>query len=61
MSQENACRSHSLFAGHPPIAFDFWDQVDQAEAYDEIKAYRPSAFLALPADPGAGNREPGAG
>jgi hypothetical protein len=33
---------------HPPVAFDFWDQVDQAEHYDEIKQYRPSAFLALP-------------
>jgi len=36
---------------HPPVAFDFWDQVDQAEDYDEIKQYRPSAFLALPAEP----------
>jgi glycosyltransferase involved in cell wall biosynthesis len=34
---------------HPPVAFDFWDQVDQAEELDEIKAHRPSAFLALPA------------
>jgi len=33
---------------HPPVAFDFWDQVDQAEWLDEIKQYRPSAFLALP-------------
>ena len=36
---------------HPPIAFDFWDQVDQAEELDEIKAHRPSAFLALPSHP----------
>ena len=36
---------------HPPVAFDFWDQVDQAEELDEIKAHRPSAFLALPEDP----------
>ena len=36
---------------HPPVAFDFWDQVDRAEELDEIKAYRPSAFLALPPDP----------
>jgi hypothetical protein len=35
---------------HPPVAFDFWDQVDRAEEYDEIKQYRPSAFLALPID-----------
>jgi hypothetical protein len=34
---------------HPPVAFDFWDQVERAEEYDEIKQYRPSAFLALPA------------
>jgi glycosyltransferase involved in cell wall biosynthesis len=33
---------------HPPVAFDFWDQVDRAEELDEIKTYRPSAFLALP-------------
>ncbi len=60
---------------HPSVAFDFWDQVDRAEELDEIKAYRPSAFLALPPDPfdsaregtslaqdkpGTGNREPGA-
>jgi hypothetical protein len=43
---------------HPPVAFDFWDQVDRSEEYDEIKQYRPSAYLALPADPGPGNREP---
>jgi hypothetical protein len=36
---------------HPPIAFDFWDQVDQAEEYDEIKQYRPAAFHALPPEP----------
>ena len=36
----------------PDIAFDFWDQVTQAEAFDELKAHRPSAFLALPPDPG---------
>ena len=49
---------------HPPIAFDFWDQVEQAEAYDELKAYRPAAYQALPIEPtqtGAGNREPGTG
>ena len=46
---------------HPPVAFDFWDQVDQAEEYDEIKAYRPAAFQALPPEPepGTGNRELG--
>jgi hypothetical protein len=44
---------------HPPVAFDFWDQVNRAEEYDEIKQYRPSAFLALPTEPGTGSREPG--
>jgi glycosyltransferase involved in cell wall biosynthesis len=36
---------------HPPVAFDFWDQVDRAEEYDEIKQYRPAAFQALPEEP----------
>jgi hypothetical protein len=44
---------------HPPVAFDFWDQVDQTEEYDEIKAYRPAAFHALPPEPGTRNPEPG--
>jgi glycosyltransferase involved in cell wall biosynthesis len=43
---------------HPPVAFDFWDQVDRAEELDEIKAYRPSAFLALPSDPGTRSADP---
>ena len=43
----------------PDIAFDFWDQVTQAEAFDELKAHRPSAFLALPPEPGTGSRDPG--
>ena len=43
---------------HPPVAFDFWDQVDAAEEFDEIKAYRPAAFLALPPDPRPGSGEP---
>jgi glycosyltransferase involved in cell wall biosynthesis len=38
---------------HPDVAFDFWDQVDRAEQLDEIKAHRPSAFLALPRDSGS--------
>ena len=42
---------------HPDVAFDFWDQVDRAEELDEIKAHRPSAFLALPPEPGLGIRE----
>ena len=45
---------------HPPVAFDFWDQVERAEDYDEIKQYRPAAFQALPVEtPGIGNGEPG--
>lgn len=39
----------------PPheVAFDFWDQVQRADELEEIKAYRPSAFLALPDAPDA--------
>jgi len=44
---------------HPPVAFDFWDQTRYADELEEIKAYRPSAFLALPNDPGDGRRETG--
>jgi hypothetical protein len=33
---------------HPPTAFDFWDQVKQAEELEELRAHRPSAFQALP-------------
>jgi len=44
---------------HPPVAFDFWDQVEQAEEYDELKQYRPAAFQALPSEPGTRNPEPG--
>ena len=35
---------------HPPVAFDFWDQVEQTDEYDEIKQSRPAAFHALPLD-----------
>jgi L-malate glycosyltransferase len=38
---------------HPPVAFDFWDQVERAEKYDELKQYRPAAFQALPPEPGS--------
>jgi glycosyltransferase involved in cell wall biosynthesis len=44
---------------HPAVAFDFWDQVERAEEYDEIKLHRPAAFHALPAEPGPGTRDPG--
>ena len=33
---------------HPPVAFDFWDQVRQAEELEEIRAYRPAAFKPCP-------------
>jgi glycosyltransferase involved in cell wall biosynthesis len=33
---------------HPPVAFDFWDQVKLAEELEEIRIYRPAAFEALP-------------
>jgi L-malate glycosyltransferase len=33
---------------HPPVAFDFWDQVTRAQELEEFRAYRPAAFQALP-------------
>ena len=33
---------------HPPVAFDFWEQLKQAEDLAEIRKYRPAAFRALP-------------
>ena len=33
---------------HPAVAFDFWDAVKDAQALEEIRLYRPSAFQALP-------------
>ena len=44
---------------HPPVAFDFWDQVERAEEYDELKQHRPAAFQALP-DPGSRIPDPDA-
>ena len=35
---------------HPPVAFDFWEQLQQAEELADIRAYRPAAFQALPKD-----------
>ena len=32
----------------PAPAFDFWDQVAQAEALEELRMFRPAAFEALP-------------
>jgi glycosyltransferase involved in cell wall biosynthesis len=45
----------------PPVAFDFWDQVRQAEALEEIRSYRPAAYQALPEDQGPGTRDQGPG
>lgn len=44
---------------HPPVAFDFWDQVAQAEWLEEIRSVRPAAFEALPEEPGLAARGPG--
>jgi len=44
---------------HPPVAFDFWDQVRRREELEELWLYRPSAYHALPIESGAGNPEPG--
>jgi glycosyltransferase involved in cell wall biosynthesis len=44
---------------HPDIAFDFWDQVEAAEEYDELKQHRPAAYQAMPPEPGTRNPEPG--
>ena len=54
----------------PPVTFDFWDQVRQAEQLEELRIYRPAAYQALPKEPGpefprprtrARAREPGTG
>ncbi len=41
----------------PPVSFDFWDQVQQAETLEGIRMYRPAAFQALPKAPEPGNRD----
>jgi glycosyltransferase involved in cell wall biosynthesis len=35
-------------AGGPAVAYDFWGQFDAAEALEEIRLDRPSAFKSLP-------------
>jgi glycosyltransferase involved in cell wall biosynthesis len=42
---------------HPPIAFDFWDQMKLQEELEELWVYRPSAFRALPEEPNHEVRE----
>ena len=32
---------------NPPVAFDFWNQVRAADELQELRKYRPSAYLAL--------------
>ncbi len=41
---------------HPPVAFDFWDQVKVADAMEEIRVYRPAAFQAVPVEEPVGER-----
>jgi glycosyltransferase involved in cell wall biosynthesis len=36
---------------HPPVAFDFWDQVKLLEELEDIWLYRPAAYRALPEAP----------
>jgi hypothetical protein len=33
------------------VAFDFWDQVEQADRLEELRRYRPALFHALPTAP----------
>ena len=40
-------------AATPKVTFDFWQQFDAAEALEEVRKYRPSAFKALPEEPRA--------
>ena len=37
--------------GAPHVAFDFWHQFDALEQLEEIRLYRPSAYMALPEEP----------
>lgn len=49
---------HAPRRSRPPVAFDFWDQVRQAEWLEEIREYRPAVFQALPKDQGPGGPRP---
>jgi glycosyltransferase involved in cell wall biosynthesis len=44
---------------HPPVAFDFWDQLDQLEWLKDVRATRPSAFMALPWSPSSATASEG--
>ena len=37
--------------GSPRVAFDFWNQFDALEHLEEVRRYRPSAYMALPEEP----------
>jgi glycosyltransferase involved in cell wall biosynthesis len=37
--------------GAPRVAFDFWRQFDALEQLEELRRYRPSAYMALPGEP----------
>ncbi|MEQ1908546.1 MAG: glycosyltransferase [Vicinamibacterales bacterium] len=37
--------------GSPHVAFDFWNQFDALEHLEEMRRYRPSAYMALPEEP----------
>ena len=37
--------------GSPHVAFDFWNQFDALEHLEEVRRYRPSAYMALPEEP----------
>jgi glycosyltransferase involved in cell wall biosynthesis len=38
---------------HPGVTFDFWHQYEQAQWLEELRAFRPALFRALPRAPGA--------
>ena len=37
--------------GSSRVAFDFWNQFDALEHLEEVRRYRPSAYMALPEEP----------
>ena len=37
--------------GAPHVSFDFWQQFDALEQLEEVRLYRPSAYMALPEEP----------
>jgi hypothetical protein len=38
-------------AGRAHVAFDFWQQFDALEQLEEVRRYRPSAYMELPETP----------